>query len=437
MAKLNGVGRSHAHSLIASGKVDKTAPWSFSAADGNDLLGPNRDNWSAFGEMHLGIDPTAPNDSKAHYDYPYGKGDKVYRSALVAIRQRSSAQNATDIYDAAGTLIDEIDGEKEDSVEGGAVMRARVMNFISSKPVIEASAKSWYNFAKNEDNPDEAELLLYDEIGGWGTSANQFMNDLRNCTAKTINLRLNSPGGSVFDGLAIYNALANHPAKVVTHIDGWAASIASVIAMAGDQILIAENAMMMIHKPWSFVIGSADDMRKEADVLDGIQASITAIYAARTGGKTSTITDQVNAETWFTGQEAVDAGFADICVPNKEQPKPAAKMATEFFDSIFALPQGLRVALSKRSMNTSRPPAFDFENGTAREFQDYLRECGATGQRARAIVKDGFKAVTEPLGGAKPLNGPTGADRVGRAAEEAESVVLQAIRRLAADINPQ
>ena len=172
---------------------------------------------------------------------------------------------------------------------------------------------------------DEAEIFVFGEIGGFwgGIDAEEFSKEVRALDAKTINVRVNSPGGSVFDGIAIYNALAAHSANIVVHIEGIAASIASVIAMAGDEIRIGESANIMVHKPWSFAIGDAMAMRKEADVLDKLEEGIVAIYAARTGKGDDDIAPLVAAETWYRGQEAVDAGFADVMVPNKKKEKKA------------------------------------------------------------------------------------------------------------------
>lgn len=110
--KLNGAGNTHARSLVASGKIDKTSAWSMSADDENALLGDN--DWKAYGSWHLGVDDGEPEDTKAHYKYPFGKGGKVYRSALVAIRQRAGQQDAKDIFDAAGRLLESVDGKSGD-----------------------------------------------------------------------------------------------------------------------------------------------------------------------------------------------------------------------------------------------------------------------------------------------------------------------------------
>lgn len=179
------------------------------------------------------------------------------------------------------------------------------------------------------DKPS-AELFIYGEIGSWwgdGPDTQQTVKDLSALDVEEIVVRVNSPGGVVFDGVAIYNALANHKAKVTVQIEGIAASIASVIAMAGDTITIGEAANLMIHKPWSFVVGDAQDMRKEAEVLDTLEGGLVDIYAARTGADRKDIADWLSAETWFRGQQAVDAGFADAVIPAKTKKENAARSA--------------------------------------------------------------------------------------------------------------
>ena len=171
--------------------------------------------------------------------------------------------------------------------------------------------REWYSI-KNE--VESAEIMIYDVIGedfwGEGVSAKGFADDVKDLKVDVINLHINSPGGSVFDGVAIYNLLKSHKARVNVQIDGMALSIASVIAMAGDSITMAANAMMMIHDPWTMVMGSADDMRKEADTLDKVKASLITSYG-RTGKDSGVIADLMSEETWLTAQEAIDMGFAD------------------------------------------------------------------------------------------------------------------------------
>jgi len=167
---------------------------------------------------------------------------------------------------------------------------------------------------------NSAELLLYDVVGfdfwsGGGITAKKVVDDLAALAGvEQLDVRINSPGGDVFDGTAIYNALARFSGKVVVHVDGIAASIASVIAMAGEEIRVAENAMMMVHRPWSHAIGDAPDMRQMADVLDKAWTALLATYSRRTGRRASSIEQLVvdgGGEFWMTAQEAVDEGFAD------------------------------------------------------------------------------------------------------------------------------
>lgn len=176
---------------------------------------------------------------------------------------------------------------------------------------------------------DSADVYLYGEIGGWwdGIQPDDFAKEVAALDVSTLNVRINSPGGIIVDGLSIYNALVQHPAQVVVHIEGIAASIASVVAMAGDEIRIGEAANVMIHKPWSFALGDADDMRKEAEILDGLEQGLVDIYVARTGNADEQVRDWLKAETWFRGQKAVDNGFADSVMPAKTKEKKAARSA--------------------------------------------------------------------------------------------------------------
>jgi ATP-dependent Clp endopeptidase proteolytic subunit ClpP len=178
-----------------------------------------------------------------------------------------------------------------------------------------------------------ADLYIYDEIGWFGVSAADFINEIKSLKVETINLFINSPGGSVFDGVAIYNTLKNHPAAVNVQIDGLAASIASVIAMAGDTITIADNAMMMIHKPAVLMFGQAPDLRKEADLLDQIEQQIISTYAARTGTESELISAMMQEETWFAGNEAVTHGFADAVTEGKQRAASANVWDLSLYDN--------------------------------------------------------------------------------------------------------
>lgn len=166
----------------------------------------------------------------------------------------------------------------------------------------------------------EAEVYLYGDVGdSWfgGVTAKQFADDLKAAgKVDTIQLHINSPGGDVFDGLAIYRLLVDHKARVIVHIDGLAASIASVIAMAGEEIHISESGFLMIHAAWAVAMGSADDLRTMADVLEKTTGSIRDVYVARTGKTEKQVEDWMDAETWFTAQEALDNGFVTDIADN-------------------------------------------------------------------------------------------------------------------------
>ena len=173
----------------------------------------------------------------------------------------------------------------------------------------------------NKVNDDMAEVFVYGDIGSWGDGigADEFARELKSLKVTDITACINSGGGSVFEGQAIYNSLVNHPARVNVVIDGIAASIASVIAMAGDNISITEGSHIMVHKPWSMAMGDANSMRKEAEVLDSLESGIIDIYAARTGKSREKLEKWVSEETWFKGAAAVDAGFADNVIPAKRK----------------------------------------------------------------------------------------------------------------------
>jgi ATP-dependent protease ClpP protease subunit len=145
----------------------------------------------------------------------------------------------------------------------------------------------WYAINRKE-NTDEAEISIYDEIGAYGVNAEDFVRDLKAITASRINLRLNTPGGEVFDATAIYNALIEHPARIDVHIDGVAASAGSYIAMSGDEIRMADNAYMMIHNAQGGVVGEAEDMRKYAEVLDKMNDNIAGMYDRKPLARAST-----------------------------------------------------------------------------------------------------------------------------------------------------
>jgi ATP-dependent protease ClpP protease subunit len=216
----------------------------------------------------------------------------------------------------------------------------------------------------------EAEILLYDNIGedpwfGGGISAKAFNDALQQAGKVPISLRINSGGGSVFEGAAMYNMLRRHPKPVNVYVDGLAASIASVIAMAGETIQMGETSWIMIHDPWTFALGSASDLRQQADLLDSLGDELVLAYTRKTGLSAAEVKGLMNGETWFNPTDAVAKGFADSIFESqkaaawapfdrfgyKHVPEPVAtrKVATNIAAGIASMTQ----ALQRRGINTA------------------------------------------------------------------------------------
>lgn len=196
-----------------------------------------------------------------------------------------------------------------------------------------------------------ADIYIYDEIGGWGISARRFTEDLISLgNLSHINLHIHSPGGEVFDGIAIYNQLKNHSATITVYIDGLAASMASVIAMVGDTVIMPKNAMMMIHKPWGVSWGDANDMREYADLLDKLENVLIPAYVAKTGKTTEEITAMLEQETWLDGDECVEHGFADKVI---EPVKAMASLTSKRIEEFSSMPSAIKNQITPK--NTTKP----------------------------------------------------------------------------------
>lgn len=226
--------------------------------------------------------------------------------------------------------------------------------------------KHWYSMSAKDTGP--VEIFIYDEIGMFGISAADFVKDLRAHKGKDISLRLNTPGGDVFGGNIIYNALRDHKGEVTTIIDGVAASIGSVIAMAGKTLRMAENAFLMIHNPFAILAGDAEELRKKADVLDKIKGTMANAYAEKSGKDLETINAWMAAETWFTAQEAQDAGFCD-------EIGDEMKIAASFDLSIYAHAPAHLLAGREEGLPE-----------TEREYEKSLRDAGISRKAAAEAV---------------------------------------------------
>ena len=191
---------------------------------------------------------------------------------------------------------------------------------------------------------NETTVTLYDEIGAFGAGSKEFLADLGKLSGQHIHLRINSPGGSVIEGTAIYNALRRHEGGLTVHIDAMAASMASVIAMAGAPVFMADNALLMIHNPWTVSMGESKDLRKEADLLDKLKVNLRNAYVRKTGINAEEIAQMMDEETWLDAVEAVALGFADAI----EEGVAAAATAT---------PEMLRARFDKfaKAQNTMNP----------------------------------------------------------------------------------
>jgi len=187
---------------------------------------------------------------------------------------------------------------------------------------------------KVEASDDTATIYMYDVIDAdFGINAIDFAKSLAMVGPKaTINLRINSPGGDVFEARAIATAIKAHAGKVVAHIDGLAASAATTIAVVADEVVIAEGSLFMIHNSWTIALGDRNDMRDTADLLEKIDGAIALDYATRTGKSIQDVAAMMDAETWLTAAEAVDAGFADRLA---DEPKAKAKNATTWDVSAY------------------------------------------------------------------------------------------------------
>jgi ATP-dependent protease ClpP protease subunit len=199
----------------------------------------------------------------------------------------------------------------------------RPSNLLSGRQVFSAlnhapTQGDWYRMV-NLAAEDRAEIWLYDEIGMMGTTAADFVRSLADVKASKIDLHINSKGGDIFDGIAIYNALRTHHAWVNVQVDALAASIASVIAQAGDKRTMITGSQMMIHEAWGLMMGDSADMRAYADMLDKQSDTIAGIYAERSGGsgKKAHYLSLMKATTMLTAKEAVSEGLADEVVKPK------------------------------------------------------------------------------------------------------------------------
>lgn len=312
--------------------------------------------------------------------------------------------------------------------------------------------RDWYRIRNSsEEDTGPVEILIYDEIGyGWygGVSAQDFARDLSAIDSDEITVRLNSPGGDVFDGIAILNALRAHKAKVTVYVDGLAASAASFIAMAGDEIVMRRNSELMIHDAWGFCAGNADEMRSMAGELDRVSNNIASIYADRTGGTVDDWRTVMKEEVWYSDQEAVDAGLADRVESKSSggdaEDKTDAK--AKFDLSIFnyagrkeaPAPKALAAKASKAVTESSAADTITHEGGSDVAFTDEqtgeLREALSLSEDAtdQEIFDAVLEKLTAPEGDGGEETAASAMAKLPAGVVAVESAVLDGLRRDAA-----
>ena len=255
--------------------------------------------------------------------------------------------------------------------------------------------REFWTIRAAEDEPKAGELLLYGPIGpddglSWlfdEVTPKQFRQQLDELgDIESLRVMINSGGGDVFAGQAIHSMLSRHPAKVTVYVDGLAASIASIVAMAGDTVVMPRNAMMMVHNPWTFGLGDAREFRKLADTLDSIRESMIAAYESKTGLTRGELMPLLNAETWMTAEEAVEKGFADEIEQSKAV---AASMARPG----ILVCNGQEIDLGRYRNAPSFPEsARDVRTGnpTKRDAERALRDAGFSRDESKAFIARGW-----------------------------------------------
>ena len=188
----------------------------------------------------------------------------------------------------------------------------------------------WYSI-QNKAGGETADIYIFDEIGTYGVTAQEFINDIKDLKGTSINLRINSLGGDVFDGMAMYNVIKRREAKTTVYIEGIAASIATIIALGADEVVMAENSLFMIHNAWGGAMGEAKDMRKTAATLEKISGELTDIYRKKTGLSYDALAEMMDEETWLNAQEAYELCFVDTI---SDSIKVAAKYDVSKFKNI-------------------------------------------------------------------------------------------------------
>lgn len=268
-------------------------------------------------------------------------------------------------------------------------------------------------------NGKKAEIMIYDVIGESfffdGVTAKSVAESLAAIgSVEEIDVRINSPGGSVWQGMAIYNGLKNHTAKINVHIDGLAASMATIVAMAGDTISMAQNAMFMIHEPRTYAEGTAEDLLSQASLLEKLTTQAVLTYVSRTKMKEEDVREAMSAETWYTAEEAKAAGFITNIAANKQitahfdvsKFEKAPSWAQSQMRALVAVPEKDKEQMSEQK--TSQEPERKIIASEPLKTVDLSAERAQAAEQAR---KDERERVTKITALCKQAGKPEMADK--------------------------
>lgn len=275
-------------------------------------------------------------------------------------------------------------------------------------------ARKWFD-VRAEADQKELRVSIRGIIGEWGVTDRDFIREVEAAgDVELIHVAINSRGGDVDHGLAIYNYLRTHPALVSVRVEGVAASSASVVAMAGDEIIMPANALMMVHNPWTFAAGNAAELRKTADDLEQFEKALLATYSARTGKDEGEIKTLLDDETWLTAQEAKELGFADKVEALAQPAAVALAKAMNIPAEVLAKLSELEkqpapepesppepAALAQKPDQAADIVALCVERGFGARAADWVRE-GITLAEAKtriinALAADDEARVTDPV----------------------------------------
>lgn len=270
--------------------------------------------------------------------------------------------------------------------------------------------RRWYEI-KAQDGA--VEVMIFDEIGLWGIRAEDFRREFDRSVANAshINVVVNSPGGDVFDGVAIYNTIARYRERTTVEIAGVAASIASIIALSGDRMVMDTGTFFMIHNPWALAIGTSADLRQRADTLDAVRDEMVGIYEERSGLSRDEVLEAMDAETWYNPDQAYQAGFAQE-ITTREDEEVAARTFDWRTYGYRRVPQPLWEA---RRRNVAPQ--------TERDLEESLVALGYSKRQAERIISSGYRSLQGDPAEGEQQGDPAALREIGDALRSALEVI--------------